>query len=72
MAEDQTFPLTQVPMPWRVRDRWGSAWSVKRQDGDSEAQESLDSEPGAEADPPSFPEAAEGMRRLCRDASDSI
>ena len=34
-------------MPWRVRDHWGSAWSVKRpleQDADSEAQESHNSE----------------------------
>ena len=34
-------------MPWRVRDHWGSAWSVKRpldQDADSETQESHNSE----------------------------
>ena len=37
-----SFPSI-TPMPWRVRDHWGSAWSVKRpldQDADSETQES--------------------------------
>ena len=40
------FP-SSTPMPWRVRDHWGSAWSVKRpleQDADSETQESHNSE----------------------------